>query len=355
MNNRNEEQAGKERILHGWMAGLLVAGVLFTASPFFVGTLAPILGTDDLGIWRSILTNFGTTLMMAGLLLVVEPKVRRAVSKVVSNAAESMTTSMRQDLLKDVQGDIEERFVSLKERIESALEDGLTSQDMKIADFADDDSYESARSAVGAAAEYMSLHNNEIIVQATDHPGELCIGLRLAIPEELQISEYSGRQEVDPEDKILELVGYTADTPGFSAVEWENTENFENVITKLVGDLERRRAWGRATLVEWDAVHRRLVDGLAVAAKSTRKQPGSLQLKGRLAEIIGTETLWYLTDQSIECPSQDFVLPKSKFPPASFPGNNSLTPVIEQPEWADSQTWDYVIQRGRQEFTFRLY
>lgn len=362
VNNSPEETAVNESIHRGWMTLLLISGFIIAAIPFFMGGLVGLLGTDALGIWRSILTNFGTTLIMAGLLLVVEPKVRRAVNKAVSRTAETAavaataaaTSSMREDLLKDVQDDIEKRFGSLKDRIESVLQDGLATQDKKIAGFADDYSYESARNAVQAAVEFNSLHNNEIIVQATERPGALCIGLRLADPEELRISDYSGKQEFDPDDMVLELVGYTPDTQWGSAVEWKNTDNFENAISNLVGALERAGGWGRAALVDWEAVHQRLVDGLAVAAKSTRKEPTSLQLQGSLTEIVGTDTLWYLTDHSIECPSHDFVLPRGNFPQIQFPssaGNGPLEPVTEKPEWADQQTWDYVIQRGRKEFT----
>lgn len=362
VNNSQEEAAGNESIHGGWMTLLLISGFIIAAIPFFMGGLVGVLGTDALGIWRSILTNFGTTLIMAGLLLVVEPKVRRAVNKAVSRTVETAavaataaaTSSIREDLLKDVQDDIEERFDSLTDRIESILQDGLATQDRKIAGFADDYSYESARSAVQAAVEYNSLHNNEIIVQATDIPGELSLGLTLAVPEALQHDRYFGREETDPNDLILKLVGYTAGAQGHSEVEWENTDDFGSAIGKLVGALERRGIWGRAKFVDWEAVHRRLVDGLAVAAKSTRKEPTSLHLLGRLTEIVGTDTLWYLTDQSIECPNHDFVLPRRNFPQIQFPsstGNSPLEPVAEKPEWADQQTWDYVIQRGRREFT----
>lgn len=299
---------------------------------------------------------------MAGFLLVVEPKVRRAVNEAVSRSAKTAavaaTTSIREDLLRDVQHDIDERFGSLKERIETVLQDGLATQDRKIADFANDYSYEGARSAVQAAVEFNSLNNNEIIVQATDIPGELCIGLSLAPEAALQNVGHYGREEPELDDMVLVLAGHTAGTRAFSTVVWENTDDFGSAISKLVGELERRSVWGRAAVADWEAVHRRLVDGLEVAAKSTRKQPGSLQLKGRLAEVVGTDPLWYLTHQTIECPSHNFLLHRSDFPPTRMPspvGNDPSKPVAEKPEWADQQLWDYIIQRGKDEFTYSLF
>lgn len=353
------QQRPKEKIHFGWMAALILGGAILGAVAFFISPLFAPDDTQNLSIWQSILTNFGTGLVSAGLLLLVEPKIRRAVKTSVTKATVDATASIKEDLRNEVQGDIEQKFASLEERINSTVKGKLSDQDKKLADLSKDFTRKAALAALKSAVDMNSLHRQEIVVQATGNPGELRIGLRLALPTELQSYTQFGGQEYTLDDEIPYLVAYSRDSNGFySQVSWDETEDFGDVVSNLLMELQRTGRWGMAVPIDWKAVTERLVDGLKVAVESRRKEPGSTHLQGRLIEVIGTVDPWYLTDSSIENPKHDYVLLRTAFPPLAVPTFPGQVKVVEEiaprPEFADPDEWDYVLGRGSAEFTARF-
>lgn len=213
--------------------------------------------------------------------------------------------------------------------------------------------------ALKSAVDMNSLHQQESFVQATGKSGELRIGLRLALPAELQSYTQFGGQKYTLDDEIPYLVAYSGDSLGFySEVSWDETEDFGDVVSNLLTELQRTGSWGMAVPIDWKAVTERLVAGLKVAVESRRKEPGSTRLQGRLIEVIGTDSPWYLTDGSIENPTHDSVLGRTAFPSVAAPMIPGQVNVVEQiaprPELADPDEWDYVVGRASTEFTVRF-
>ncbi|GGV28300.1 hypothetical protein GCM10010212_13430 [Paenarthrobacter nicotinovorans] len=83
------------------------SGAILGSDAFFISQLFASDDTQSLSIWQSILTNSVTGLVSAGLLLLVEPKIRRAVKTSVTNATVDATAGIKEDLRDEVQGDIE--------------------------------------------------------------------------------------------------------------------------------------------------------------------------------------------------------------------------------------------------------
>ncbi|SCZ56667.1 hypothetical protein SAMN02799638_01924 [Arthrobacter sp. UNCCL28] len=185
------QQTPKEKIHFGWMAALVLGGAILGYVAFFISPLFASDDTQSLSIWQSILTNFVTGLVSAGLLLLVEPKIRRAVKTSVTNATVDATAGIKEDLRDEVQGDIEQTFASLEQRINLAVNGKLSDQDKKLADLSKDFTRTAVLAALKSAVDMNSLHQQEIFVQATGKSGELRIGLRLALPAELQATPSS--------------------------------------------------------------------------------------------------------------------------------------------------------------------
>ncbi|MDR6436770.1 hypothetical protein J2790_001891 [Paenarthrobacter nicotinovorans] len=191
MKTTSAQQTPKEKIHFGWMAALVLGGAILGYVAFFISPLFASDDTQSLSIWQSILTNFVTGLVSAGLLLLVEPKIRRAVKTSVTNATVDATAGIKEDLRDEVQGDIEQTFASLEQRINLAVNGKLSDQDKKLADLSKDFTRTAVLAALKSAVDMNSLHQQEIFVQATGKSGELRIGLRLALPAELQATPSS--------------------------------------------------------------------------------------------------------------------------------------------------------------------
>lgn len=332
------------------MSGAVLGAIAFFISPLFAPN-----DTQNLTIWQSILTNFGTGLVSAGLLLIVEPKIRRAVKTSVTKATAEATASIKEDIRNEVQDDIAQKFASLEERINSTVQDKLRNQDKKLADLSENFTRETALAALRSAVDMNSLHDQEITVQATGKLGELRVGLRLELPAELRSYSEFGRPEYTLDDEVPHLVAYSRDSYGRSEVRWDDTEDFGDVVSNLLGELQRAGRWGMAVPIDWKSVTERLVDGLKVAVESRRKEPGSPHLQGRLIEVIGMVDPWYLTDRSIENPRHKYVLPGTDFPPAVWPELRTQVRVVEEiaprPEFADPHEWNYLLVRGSEVFS----
>lgn len=204
-----------------------------------------------------------------------------------------------------------------------------------------------------------SLTNEQLLVQATDVPGELLVGLKMDLPPE-QRGEYHWQEHGD---KALFLTGSTR---GHYAVEveWNPSEDFGTATAALLQQLTHSGAWGMARKLDWTNITARLVAGLRVAVDSRRKSDGALHLSGRLTEVVDSGAdAWYITDQSIECPNRKYVMPRSKFPTietAYDPWSTAPKPAappdvdVQQPDWVDTETWKYLLERGSEVFAAKF-
>lgn len=328
---------------------------------FFITPLFESGAAADIQIWQSILTNFGTGLVSAGLILVVEPKIRRAVQTSVSNATAQAAASIKDDIRSEVQDEMHQRFATLKDQIESSVQAKLSHQDATLSGISKAFTRETALSALGTAVSMNSLNDQELIVQATNEPGELHIGLKLALPNALRnLSEFD-RQESTVFEEIPHVVAYPKDSQATVEVPWKDGDDFGDVVGGLLEELQRSGGWGMAVPIDWTGVTERLAAGLRVAVESRRKQPGSFHLRGRIIEIVGLKDPWYLTDQSIECPSRDYVLPRASF--NTFTVGQGFLPsptdisgaIAPKPAFADRGEWDYLLNRGVDEFSMQIF
>lgn len=346
-----------------WLWGLLLVAFSLIVVPFtFIDgeSTAPgwkiQIDSEDTGTLRTILINLGTTLLMAAVLLYLEPKIRSEVTKVAKqsfdDAATEITTSMKSEIRQDFEGmeqKFEKKFASLNEELEARLQERLNVKTEKIAAFGSDPTYDKTREAIEAAVESNSLHNSEILVQATGVPGELVLGMNL---NPGFYGRYSDRPDHIPlSDYRLNLAGRKEGSTTYVSVEWKPDESYAEAMAKLFIELEKGKIWGTGNVPDLDAVHQRLVDGLEVAVKAPSNMEGSVHFEGSLIEVFGTNPVWYLTDSGIECPDESFRIDRQKFNegPPTYP--SPAPNVGDKPAWADEQVWEYAIRRGEDQFS----
>jgi hypothetical protein len=284
---------------------------------------------DDLAVLQSIFTNFGTTLMSAGLVLMFEPQVRRAVQDFTDEALEEATNKVSRKF--------DTQLKDLQDQINEGIKDRVNHQDDALEAFSDG-TYESALAAMKTAASLGALDQDQITVEGTDEPGEFAVSLAL---HPLTTSF--------PEKGVLRIM---VDTKGDSTVQtWHPSVPFSELAVSTMGQLVSKKAWGYGQENPWGTVHQRLGYALKLAVKSQREDAGAVHLQGRLAAVIA-EGL-YLTDKGLECPQHDYILPRTDFPRQLDLASQGHREQPAKPEWADQNSWAYALERCSDRFTTR--
>jgi len=162
------------KIHRGWVAVLAVGGLVITALAFG--------GRFVTGIGQRPGCVAVVGLLSADVLLMFEPKFRRAVTDTVNTA----TAWVKEEVREAVQADIDERLAPLTERIDSLYEEKLATQQAAIKDLALDFTHERVTKILREAADVGALYENSLRVQADPWAGDLHIGLQQRIPYDVQ-------------------------------------------------------------------------------------------------------------------------------------------------------------------------
>lgn len=327
---------------------LLILGVVTTAAAFPTEFLWFWVPKEKVGVVQSILTSFGVALISAGVLLVFEPRLRTAVRKSTESAVESATSTIRDEILNDVQENIDSKFSTLQERIDSAINAGIADEDAKLAGFKGDLSYEYARKTMESASESNAIYFKGLLVNATDEPTGLYFGLSLQADPQVQQSYNFGRTPLPIEEYdlyVVARVGYS--TTWKRTIYWHPSEELSSPVEELLKKLEASGDWGRGKNVDWDGVHERLVHGLEAAIKSRRQEADSYHLAAPLTEYVEFEQQWFITETSVECPEIDW---KHEFrdAPDYFLGlqrgkAQERPPLPSKPEQVGQDVWNYLV------------
>lgn len=332
------------------MLFVLILGVVATAAAFPTELLWAWVPEGKVGVVQSILTSFGVALISAGVLLIFEPRLRTAVRKTTKSAVESATSTIRDEIMNDVQENIDSKFSTLQERIDNAINAGIADEDAKLAGFKGELSYEYARKTMESASESNAIYFNGLLVNATDDPTGLYFGLSLRADPQVQQSYDFGRTPLPIECYDLHVVarvGYS--TTWKKDVYWHPDEELSSPIEALLKNLEASGAWGRGKTVDWDGVHERLVHGLEAAIKSRRQENGSYHLAAPLTEYVEFEQPWFITQKSVECPEIDWKHESndasSEFFRLQRGSGSERPPLPPKPEQVGQDVWDYLVTR----------
>lgn len=318
------------KIHRGWVA-LLASGGLVITSLAFAGRFTTGLSQDDLAVWQSILTNFGVGLLSAAVLLLFEPKFRRAVTDTVNTA----TAGVKEEVREAVQADLNERLASLTDRIDSLYDETIAAQQADIKDLATDFSYERVVKILRDADEIGALHDKSLRVQAEPDPWFLHIGLHLRIPDDVLHRYMEAGQAVPATEFEVLYLTASGDFGLQSDVEWEPNEDFSVAAIKLAKDLSRQHRRGLNQRIEWKSVLARFEKSIKIAIDSTNKTKDAIQLRGALVEVAGPDSApWYLTTEGLHYPSRPWYCSRWKIV-------DPKTPLL-MPEWADKSEWSYI-------------
>lgn len=341
---KKDSSTGEPGIHFGWVTGLAVFGVVVTFSAFW-GPFIPDLGDNAVAVWQSIFTNFGVGVFSAAVLLLFEPKLRRVITKTV-------TEDVKKDVRDAVRADMDERLAPLSDRINSLYDARLAEQKAVINDLASDFTHRGVLKSFREASAVSALAQDSIVVQAEEEPGKLHIGLQWRLPNDLQSYNAPIRAETLPEEyKALHL--FASGENLHAEVVWDPDETFDKAAMNLAGELARRQERGFGQKINWQPVLSRFQKAIKVAVDASNGVPDALPLKNGLVEVAGPDSApWYLTGEGLHHPGQGWFLHRRDI------GVNTGWPrpgpekELDMPEWAVPKEWNYIINRARDHYTF---
>lgn len=344
----SESPAPKEHIHKRWMGLLLLTGVIFAGSAFTFARAFPSMDESDLPVWQSIATSFGVSLFSAGLLLIIEPILRRNFKNTVKQAS----VEVRDELRAEVEETVNSKFDSIKQEIRASMQSKIDSQDALVSDFQSTYSQQSARGAMELMEEIGGLEDLKISISGSTEPDDLAVFLSLQyVPDE---SGHGTPRYVSVGEYSL-CLGASMNSCE-AMVTWTPSESFAQAIQKLIGALESAGVLGSAQAqdYDWDAVGERLALGLQVALDSRRGSFGKTHLAAPLSQVIGVGNPWYITSKSLENPAYNFRVRDIDFPKRQMGMNGtglSFPDAFAKPEGADEHEWRYVLRVAMDKFS----
>ena len=232
------------------------------------------------------------------------------------------------------------------------MQSKMDSQDAVVADFQSAYSQQAARAAMELMANIGGLEDSKISISGSAEPGDLVVFLSLRyVPDE------SGYEE-PPYTSIQEYslcLGASTET-GEEWVTWPPSDSFADAIQNLCSELESAGVLGSAQArnYDWDDVGGRLASGLQVALDSRRKTFGKIHLAGPLSQVIGIDNPWYITAESLENPTHDFLARAKEFPrrQVGIDGNGvTFLDAFKRPESANDNEWKYALRVATDKFS----
>ncbi|NSX38312.1 hypothetical protein HTS88_18165 [Pseudarthrobacter oxydans] len=331
---------------------LVTIGALISFAAYMVRTLWPGVDPDQLAATQSILASMGVAFVSAGVLTWLGPKFRMEVKADVETAVGQATATVASNVRREVDEEVAKKFDSMREEIYASLQSRMDEQDSVVADFRDSLSRKSARRAMECLSEIGALEDDKLTVQAGEHPGSLSVFLSLQY-----VSDEPGYGEplyTTVADYSLCLGADTGEKESF--VVWAPSKTYADVVQDLAYEIQATADVGLAQFqsYDWDAIGKRLATNLQVALDSRRKNPGKIHLAGPLSEVVGINEPWYITANSLECPSHGFRALASEFPPrqVGMHGNGVIFPdAVPQPEFAEGDEWKYVLAVATDKFS----
>lgn len=329
----------------GWVIGIGVAGVALTAFPLATA------GEAVASVWQSIGVNVGTALLLAALLVYIEPRFKTRIAKAAAESADAKYET-RVEALTERVDDLQANTRELFERY-SAMEDEA------VNDMVARPSFHTVSSALVEANKSHAIDRVlGVAIPASGGIPEVLIGFRYMRPTVARPGDHS-RDFLDVTPAVL------VEPPNghFWPFEehWRATESADQVGARLMKELQAAGLKDVETKVEWKSTIDRLGVALDVAFDSKRSNG---KLIGHIIEMGPGE--WFLTSSGIEHREQGLVVDVKQFPPmwdgvlsvagAALSGSSAediqahLKGLDESPEWADNDEWKYILGRARTVF-----
>lgn len=323
----------------GWVVRFVISGLVITALAFGC-RFVPFIGPYELAVWQSILTNFGVGLLSAAVLLLFEPKFRKAVTDTVSVA----TAGVKEEVREAVKADVEQKFASINDRVNYLYDQKVASGQSLTKNLTTDFTSERAMELFREASSVSALPDKGLQVQGESDPTKLLVHFQL---RQRNSSRPLHRRSTELEDEVLYVSLVPTDSRLTVELPWEPGQSFTDLAFALGAELQRNGGRALGERIDWDSILERLEHAMDVALNSSMKTENAVPLDGALYEYFQGEQDWYITTAGIYCPEKAYTLSTNHFAAKRSPGRPSADystppPPADAPTWVKQSEWDYV-------------
>ncbi|GAB2734535.1 hypothetical protein [Sinomonas soli] len=291
------------------------------------------------GLWQSFWINVASSVLLLGVLGLIEPRLRRAFVEAATRKFETAAEAVEERF--------EARVEELEQRVESAkalFESYMTAEDETVAAAASrPDFYTLADALVAANKAHAIDLLHGVTVPASEGIPKVVIGFHYVTPVRTK-----GRDFLRVAPVILE------DPPpsGFWApmeYVWQPGAPPEEFGAYLMKQLQNGGLKDVTSKVDWPGTIDRLTDALALAFESRRADG---KLAGHLIEKGPGD--WAVTSAGIEHIGHGIIADAKAIPPLATASmrrrgedSHELWMDLEGPDWATPGEWEHMVGRAR--------
>jgi len=294
--------------------------------------------------WQSILVNLGTSLLLAAVVFLAEPRFTRSVAQA---AGQGVTREVRVAVAEST-GDLTQRLDDLESTLLKRKNDETTLQQAVVNALREDISQRTISRAL-EEAEWVGAVSGEITVRGTrklQDPGVVFRHVRY------NNGRWSGGREGEGE-AVLELSVEVEKRQGevgtpVIACDWTSDRSAADVDAELRRQLKARGYWDLSSALDLSFALKEFARGIDLALASSRSASADGGLKGALIRLVDDN--WAITEAGIECPAEKYLLPESEFPEKyrNVLGPGTASPFLPAaPPFVDDDTWSYVVEEGK--------
>jgi hypothetical protein len=290
--------------------------------------------------------GIGTALLLSGVLFFFERRFLRDVGTVAGEAG----AAAAEEVVAQSTEAINVRLDELSDQMDEMLAEEAQVHDSAIAALSSP-TFDTVATALAHANTLGALKNGHVTVQGSDDPDEL--GLQFSWG--MSMSSEPSRISLTVHGVLYEdLKNPPAGGSPLIEIQWSPDESAAEAGIRLRALLvDRGRLKSDATL-RWDHALLNLQMALDIAVRSRRRDPGSIHLRGALAELVDRQ--WMITEGGLECPDHAYVYPEEEFPSQlerMAQREREEWMPSEKPDWVDDALWDRLVQRGKRIFPIR--
>ena len=299
------------------------------------------------GVAPSILVNFGTALVLAGMLYDSQRLFTREVVERTEAAVRAVDA--RAD---DRARDFDTRLSDLEAMTSERVRENEAKADATVSAL-DQVSFGTVTKAMALASRKRAMaYPGRVQVQASDDVEGIWITFSWG--SDRQSGQPMGGSELIIEADLEQRPGERG--APVCEIRWMPDQSAPDVGAALKEEIERCGRWEGEGTLDWGLAVRNLRRTIDVAVRSRRRDEGAWHLGGRLFLIVGTD--WALTEAGVEAPGHNFIMAGDEFPGASgdrpglayrHPGPADWDPP-PPPEWANQSEWRFLMKRARSIF-----
>ncbi|MGB3439484.1 MAG: hypothetical protein WBA97_12100 [Actinophytocola sp.] len=329
----------------GWVVICFVLGA---------GLVGLALFLEDRWVWQgtmpSVLVNVGTTLSLAGVLVLLEPlftgRVVRAGREAVREAAAEVEVHLQRRA-----DELSARIDELQTQVDRRMDARARAQDSFVEDLVTP-TFTTVTNALTEANRLGALAGGTATVEASADP----VGLSL----KFWWGTYADGSFDPPGLRLDVEARRLLPGPGGQPViklEWKPDEPIDVFAERMNAELMRQGLWDGSDTVDWTLALRNLQDSLRLATTSRRREGATWELQEPLYEMVGSN--WALTTAGVESrPANGVLIPESDFPSRSVGSKSAdrgrrVDPADwppPQPDWVSRDEWTAVLDRAQRLF-----